>query len=108
MAVDQWGFDSDRQARARDLRRRRLRLSAARTLVSGVAVLALILGGSFRIRDSALSFHWHSLASSVLFLVLLYALFVAIELPFAFLGGYRLVEAAAVSSPTLGRWWRDF
>src|SRR5207249_1961436 len=44
MAVDEWGFDSDRQARARDLRRRRLRLSAGRTLVSGVAVIALILG----------------------------------------------------------------
>ncbi len=108
MAVDEWGFDSDRQARARDLRRRRLRLSAGRTLVSGVAVLALILGGSFRLRDSVLSFHWHSWASSVLFLVLLYALFVAIELPFAFLGGYRLEKAAGMSSQTLGSWWKDF
>src|SRR5437773_10713682 len=108
MAVEQWGCDADRQARAQDLRRRRLRLSAGRTVVSGVAVLALILGGSFRIRDSVLSFHWHSWASSVLFLVLLYALFVAIELPFAFLGGYRLEKAAGMSSQTLGSWWKDF
>src|SRR5437867_12635890 len=108
MVVDGWGFDADRQARARDLRRGRLRLSAGRTVVSGVAVLALILGGSFRIRDSVLSFHWHSWASSVLFLVLLYALFVAIELPFAFLGGYRLEKAAGMSSQTLASWWKDF
>jgi len=108
MAVDEWGFDSDRQARARDLRRRRLRLSAGRTLVSGVAVIALILGGSFRLRDSVLSFHWPSWASSVLFLALLYALFLAIELPFAFLGGYRLEKAAGVSSQTLGSWSKDF
>ena len=108
MAVDEWGFDSDRQARARDLRRRRLRLSAGRTLVSGVAVIALILGGSFRLRDSVLSFHWPSWASSVLFLALLYALFLAIELPFAFLGGYRLEKAAGMSSQTLGSWSKDF
>src|SRR5207237_9282215 len=108
MVVDGWGFDADRQARARDLLRGRLRLSVARTVASGVAVIALILGGSFRLRDSVLSFHWPSWASSVLFLVLLYALFVAIELPFAFLGGYRLEKAAGMSSQTLGSWWKDF
>src|SRR5207249_606416 len=72
MVVDGWGFDADRQARARDLRRGRLRLSVARTVASGLAVLALILGGSFLLRDSVLSFHWPSWASSVLFLVLLF------------------------------------
>ena len=108
MVVDGWGFDADRQARARDLRRGRLRLSVARTVASGLAVLALILGGSFLLRDSVLSFHWPSWASSVLFLVLLYALFVAIELPFAFLGGYRLEKAAGMSSQTLASWWKDF
>ena len=108
MVVDGWGFDADRQARARDLRRGRLRLSVARTVASGLAVLALILGGSFLLRDSVLSFHWPSWASSVLFLVLLYALFVAIDLPFAFLGGYRLEKAAGMSSQTLGSWWKDF
>src|SRR5437773_12482795 len=98
MVVDGWGFDADRQARARDLRRGRLRLSVAGTVASGLAVLALILGGSFLLRDSVLPFHWPSWASSVLFLVLLYALFVAIEPPFAFLTGHRLANAAGV-------WW---
>src|SRR5438552_17463399 len=105
MVVDGWGFDADRQARARDLRRGRLRLSVAGAAASGLAVLALILGGSFLVRDSVLSFHWPSWASSVLFLVLLYALFVAIELPFAFLGGYRVEYAARLSSQPLGSWW---
>src|SRR5436190_1018576 len=43
MVVDGWGFDADRQARARDLRRGQLRLSVARTVASGLAVLALLL-----------------------------------------------------------------
>src|SRR5207247_8083242 len=96
MVVDGWGFDADRQARARDLLRGRLRLSVARTVASGLAVLALILGGSFLLRDSVLSFHWPSWASSVLFLVLLYALLLAIELTFAFHGGSRLGAGAGV------------
>src|SRR5438046_5149502 len=108
MVVDGWGFDADRQARARDLLRGRLRLSVARTVASGLAVLALILGCSVLLRESDLSLHLPTWASSVLFRVLLYALFVAIELPFAFLGGYRLEKAAGMSSQTLASWWKDF
>src|SRR5438093_12881345 len=107
MVVDGWGFDADRQARARDLRRGRLRLSVARTVASGLAVLALILGGSVLLRDSVLSFHLPSWASSVLFLVLLYALSVAIELPFAVLGGYRVEKSAGMPLQALASWCND-
>ena len=107
MAVDAWGFDVDRQATARRLRAKRLRLSAGRSMVSVVLVLALILGGAAILRDAVLSFRWPSWASSVLFLAVLYALFVASELPFSYLGGYRLEKASGLSSQTLRGWMKD-
>ena len=108
MGVDAWGFDADRQAKARDLRRRRIRLSAARTSASGLMALALILGGSSVLRDLVRSLPWPAWASTVAFLGLLYALFVAAELPFALLGGYRMEKAAGLSSQTLVGWLKDF
>ena len=107
MAVDAWGFDVDRQATARRLRAKRLRLSAGRSTVSVVLVLALILGGAAILRDAVLSLRWPSWASSVLFLAVLYALFVASELPFSYLGGYRLEKASGLSSQTLRGWMKD-
>lgn len=107
MAVDPWGFDVDRQAEARSLRGRRRRLSVARTVASVVLVLVLVLGGSAFLRDAVLSLRWPSWASSVLFLTLLYALFVAFELPFTYLSGYRLEKASGLSSQTLRGWMKD-
>jgi len=107
MVVDAWGFDVDRQAKARSFRGRRVRLSAARTSASVVLVLGLILGGSAIVRDAVLALGWPSWASAVLFLAILYALFLAIDLPFSYLGGYRLEKASGLSSQTLRGWMKD-
>jgi STE24 endopeptidase len=107
MVVDAWGFDVDRQAKARRLRGRRVRLSATRRAASAVLVLGLILGGSAILRDAVLSLRWPSWVSSVLFLAFLYALFVAFDLPFAYLGGYRLEKSSGLSAQTLRGWMKD-
>jgi len=107
MVVDAWGFDVDRQAKARSFRGRRVRLSAARTSASVVLVLGLILGGSAIVRDAVLALGWPSWASAVLFLAILYALFLAIDLPCSYLGGYRLEKASGLSSQTLRAWMKD-
>src|SRR5207237_8606249 len=96
MVVDGWGFDADRQARARDLRRGRLRLSVARTVASGLGVLALILRGSFLLRVSVLSFHWPSWASSVLPPLLLSARLLSVHFPLTFLCGCPFDSAAGL------------
>jgi STE24 endopeptidase len=107
MVVDAWGFDVDRQAKARSLRGRRVRLSAARTSASAVLILGLILGGSAIVRDAVLALGWPSWASAVLFLAFLYALFLAIDLPFSYLGGYRLEKASGLSSQSFRGWMKD-
>jgi STE24 endopeptidase len=107
MVVDAWGFDVDRQAKARSLRGRRVRLTAARTSASVVLVLGLILGGSAILRDGVLALGWPSWASAILFLTFLYALFLAIDLPFSYLGGYRLEKASGLSSQSLRGWMKD-
>jgi STE24 endopeptidase len=84
-----------------------VRLSAARTSASVVLVLGLILGGSAIVRDAVLALGWPSWASAVLFLAILYALFLAIDLPFSYLGGYRLEKASGLSSQTLRGWMKD-
>src|SRR5712664_1390583 len=103
MVVDAWGFDVDRQAKARSFRGRRVRLFAARTSAS----VGLILGGSAVVRDAVLALGWPSWASAVLFLAILYALFLAIDLPFSYLGRYRLEKASGLSSQTLRGWMKD-
>jgi STE24 endopeptidase len=107
MVVDAWGFDVDRQAEARRLRNRRLRFSLARTVASIALVLVLILGGSGFLRDAVLSLRWPSWASAVLFLICLFALFAALEMPFSYLVGYRLEKAAGLSSQTVRGWLKD-
>jgi STE24 endopeptidase len=107
MVVDAWGFDVDRQAKARHLRRQRVRLAAARTAASTVLVVGLILGVSGIVRDAVLALGWPSWASAVLFLALLYAFYVAFDLPFAYLGGYRLEKASGLSSQSFRGWMKD-
>ena len=107
MVVDAWGFDVDRQAKARSLRVRRLRLSVVRTVASVLVVLGLILRGAAFLRDQLLGFHWPPWASTALFLVLLYALFAALELPFSYLAGYRLEKASGLSSQAFRGWLKD-
>jgi STE24 endopeptidase len=107
MAVDAWGFDSDRQAKAHRLRRDRFRFSLARTGALVALTIGLVTVGSVALRDAVLSLRWPSWASSPLFLVILFAAFFAVELPFAYLGGHRLETASGLSSQSFGGWMKD-
>src|SRR5207302_237432 len=84
MVVDAWGFDSERQAKAHRLRALRFRLSIARTAALVALVVVLVFGGSASLRDAVQSLQWPSWTSTILFLVLLFLSFLAIDLPFAF------------------------
>src|SRR5947208_2238816 len=94
MAVDAWGFDSERQAKAHRLRRMRFRLSIVRSAAIIVLVVGLVAVGSASLRDAVASFRWPSWASTILFLVLLFLIFLAVELPFAYVGGHRWASAS--------------
>lgn len=107
MAVDPWGFDRERQAIARRLRTMRLRLSAARIAVFATMVSGLVFGGSGYLRDAVLSLRWPAWASTILFLAVLFALFAAIELPFAYIGGHRWERDCGLSSQTFLAWLKD-
>lgn len=107
MGLDPWGFDVDRQAIARRLRTMRRRLSATRGAVFAVAVSVLLLGGSGSLRDAVLSLEQPAWMSTILFLAVLFALFAAIELPFAYLGGHRWERASGLSSQTFFGWLKD-
>ena len=107
MAVDAWGFDSDRQAKAHRLRTLRFRLSMGRTVALLALVVVLVLGGSASLRDSVLSLRWPSWASTILFLVLLFLAFLAVELPFAYVGGHRWEAASGLSSQSFRGWAKD-
>src|SRR6267143_1807380 len=107
MAVDAWGFDSDRQAKAHRLRTLRFRLSMGRTAALIALVVVLVLGGSASLRDAVLSLRWPSWASMILFLVLLFLAFLAVELPFAYVGGHRWETASGLSSQSFRGWAKD-
>src|SRR2546430_17050284 len=98
MAVDAWGFDSERQAKAHRLRTMRFRLSIARTAALVALVVVLVIGGSASLRDAVLSLRGPSWASTILFLVLLFLGFLAVDLPFAYVGGHRWETASGLSS----------
>src|SRR5437879_12013009 len=107
MAVDAWGFDSERQAKAHRLRTLRLRLSVARTAALAALVVVLVIGGSASLRDAVLSLRWPSWTSPILFLVLLFLSFLAVDLPFAYLRGHRWQTASGLSSQSLRGWAKD-
>src|SRR2546430_17577778 len=107
MAVDAWGFDSDRQAKAHRLRTLRFRLSIARTGALVSLVLGLVIVGSTSLRDAVLSLRWPSWTSTILFLAVLYLAFFAVELPFTYVGGYRWEKASGLSSQSMWGWMKD-
>ena len=107
MAVDAWGFDSERQAKAHRLRTLRFRLSIARTAALVALVVVLVIGGSASLRDAVLSLRWPSWASTILFLVLLFLSFLAVDLPFAYVGGHRWETASGLSSQSFRGWAKD-
>src|SRR5467141_3192437 len=107
MAVDAWGFDSERQAKAHRLRTMLFRLSIARTAALVALVVVLVIGGSASLRDAVLSLRSPSWASTILFLVLLFLSFLAVDLPFAYVGGHRWETASGLSSQSLLGWAKD-
>ena len=107
MSADAWGFDSDRQAKAHRLRTSRFRLSIGRTAGMMALVVGLVMGGSTGLRDVVLSLPWPSWASTILFLVLLFLAFLALELPFAYVGGHRWETASGLSSQSFRGWLKD-
>src|SRR5438034_105064 len=107
MAVDAWGFDSERQAKAHRLRRMRFRLSIVRSAAIIVLVVGLVAVGSASLRDAVASFRWPSWASTILFLVLLFLIFLAVELPFAYVGGHRWETTSGLSSQSFRGWAKD-
>ncbi|MGI0148901.1 MAG: hypothetical protein ACREDF_05160, partial [Thermoplasmata archaeon] len=107
MAVDPWGFDRERQAIARRLRTKRLRLSAVRGVAFAIAISVLVFGGSGFLRNSVLGLAWPVWASTILFLTVLFALFAAVELPFGYIEGYRWEKACGLSAQTFAAWLKD-
>lgn len=108
MSIDAWGFDVDRQATAHRLRTLRIRLSAIRTAVAAGLTLALLLGGSGALRDWVLSLRMPSWAAPVAFLVVLFGLVTAVDLPFRYVGGYRWERAFGLSAQHFTGWIKDF
>lgn len=106
-AVDPWGFDMGRQSTARRLRTIRLRLSVIRNLAFAGLACALVLGGSSRLRDAAVSLSLPPWAATILFLSILFAFVALIELPFAYVGGFRWEHAYGLSNQTFLSWLRD-
>src|SRR2546430_3030296 len=100
MAVDAWGFDSERQAKAHRLRTMRFRLSIARTAAVVALVVVLVIGGSASLRGAGLSLRWPSWAAPILFLLPLVLSFLAVGLPFASAGRRPWEAASGPSSPS--------
>src|SRR5947209_11151550 len=107
MGVDAWGFDEGRQAVARRLRSKRLRLGAVRTASFGVIAGILVFGGAAACRDLILSLGWPGWASVVTFLAVLFGVFAASEVPFSYVGGFRWEHAIGLSTQTFAGWMKD-
>src|SRR5438552_2094911 len=107
MGVDPWGFDEERQAVARRLRSKRLRLGAVRTASFGVIAGILVFGGAAACRDLVLSLGWPGWMSVVTFLAVLFGVFAAAEVPFSYVGGFRWEHAIGLSTQTFAGWMKD-
>ncbi len=107
MSVDRWGFDVERQATARRLRALRIRLSAIRSAVAVGLTLALVVGGAGALRDWVLSLWMPPWAATVMFLVVLFALVTAVDLPFRYVGGFRWERAFGLSAQHFAGWLKD-
>ena len=107
MSVDAWGFDVERQTAAHRLRSLHIRLSAIRTAVAAGLALALVLGGAGALRDWVVSFRVPPWVATVLFLVLLFAVVTAVDLPFRYVGGYRLERTFGLSAQRFAGWMKD-
>src|SRR2546425_12536793 len=104
MGVDPWGFDEERQAVARRLWSKRLRLGAVRTASFGVIAGILVFGGAAACRDLILSLDWPGWVSVVTFLAVLFGVFAAAGGPFRYVGGIRWGHAVGLSTQTVAGW----
>jgi STE24 endopeptidase len=107
MAVDAWGFDADRQAKAHRWRALRFRLSLVRTAAVIALVIGLLLFGSAMIRDMVASLRWPSWLSTIVFVGTLFTVLTVVELPFGYVSGYRWEKASGLSSQTFSGWIKD-
>ena len=107
MAADAWGFDRERQDIARRLRTKRFRLSVTRAAVLVAILFVFVLGASASLRDAIFALHWPGWASAILFVVVLFGIFAAAEIPFGYVGGYRWEKATGLSSQTVAGWLKD-
>ena len=107
MSVDAWGFDPERQALARRLRTKRFRLSVARSVTLVALLIFLAFGGSAALRDAVLNLSWPGWAAPILFLLVLFAIFAALELPFGYVVGYRWEKSSGLSAQAFLGWLKD-
>ena len=107
MAADPWGFDEERQAQARGLRRRRRRVSWIRLAVVGTYLVVLILGGAAVLRSWILGLRTWYWAETSLFLAILYGVGVGLDLPFSYVAGLRWDRQVGLSTQSTRSWWAD-
>lgn len=107
MAADPWGFDEERQAEARRLRRRRRHASWIRLAVVGAYLVVLILGGAAVLRSWVLGLQTWPWAEASLFLAILYGVGVILDLPFAYVAGLRWDRQVGLSTQSTRSWWAD-
>lgn len=107
VGADPWGFDTERQALARRYRTRRRRLSAVRSGVFLVFFVFLVLGGSLAIQGWSRSLGLAGWAANAVFLVALVALAEVIDLPFAYVSGFRWEVESGLSTRGAASWAWD-
>lgn len=107
MGLDPWGFDEERQALARRLRRRRVRLGAVRSAVLLSYLLGLVAGASRAVQEGVARLGGPAWAQIAGFLVVLYGVGSALDLPFAYVSGHRWEASAGLSTRSARAWLAD-
>lgn len=106
MATDPWGFDTERQALARRLRTIRRRWSWVHLGVTLAFLAGLLLGGSVALRSWAESAGLASWVAAAIYIVVVYAVFTLLGLPFGYLS-LGLDRRHGLSTQTTRSWLGD-
>lgn len=106
MGTDPWGFDIERQALARRLRAIRRRWSWAHTAVTLALLVILLAGGSAALRSWAESYGLPSWAAVAIYLIVVYAAFTLLGVPFGYLS-LGLDRRHGLSTQTTRSWLAD-
>lgn len=107
MAEDALDFDANRQALARELHRVRRWLARFRAAILFAFLAFLVLAGAPALRVWIEIFGLAEWAVAAIFIAVLYSAGSLLDLPFAYLGGYRLERASGLSTQSLASWLRD-